>query len=101
MNQRLFCACDGRKLVTLDADTGRVVSELDISGAPDVVFFNAALQHLYVAVSDPGVIDLFDTAAMVRLETMPTEKGAKTLAFDAERKSICLFAADTSRSCLY
>ncbi|MBI1876955.1 MAG: hypothetical protein HYR94_01740, partial [Chloroflexi bacterium] len=53
---RLFCACDGRKLIVLDAGTGDVLAERDLSGMPDVVFFNAVLRHLYVAIGDPGVI---------------------------------------------
>src|SRR5512136_1462467 len=80
--RRLFCACDGKKLVALDAGTGRVLDEQDISGVPDVIFFNAALEHLYVAIGDPGVIDVFDTQTMRRIETVITEKSAHTIAFD-------------------
>jgi hypothetical protein len=42
--QRLFCACDGGKLVTLDMRSGAVLSQLDISGVPDVIFYNARLR---------------------------------------------------------
>jgi len=99
--RRLFCAGDGKKLVTLDADTGRVLNEQDISGAPDVVLFNAALKHLYVAVGDPGVIDLFDTKAMQRIETVPTEKGTHTLAFDALRNKVYAFLPQTHRAAVW
>ena len=56
--RRLFCACDGKKLVVLDADSGKGLDQVDLSGAPDVVFFNAALRHLYIAIGDPGVIEV-------------------------------------------
>ncbi|MDE3091645.1 MAG: hypothetical protein KGJ80_19920, partial [Chloroflexota bacterium] len=46
---RLFCACDAGRLFTLDAHTGSALSESPLSGAPDVIFFNAARKHLYVA----------------------------------------------------
>ena len=60
-HRRLFCACDAKKLIALDMVSGAVLSEHDLSGTPDVIFFNAALRHLYVASGDPGVIDVFET----------------------------------------
>jgi DNA-binding beta-propeller fold protein YncE len=99
--RRLFCACDGKKLVTLAADTGRVLDEQDISGVPDVVTFNAALKHLYVAIGDPGVIDVFDTETMRPIETVITEKGAHTIAFDAERNKVYAFLPQTHRAAIY
>jgi DNA-binding beta-propeller fold protein YncE len=53
------------------------------------------LKHLYVAVGDPGVVDVFDTDTLSRLETVATEKGAHTLAFDARRNKIYAFAPQT------
>ena len=41
---RLFCACDGKVLITLEAKSGQVLSELPLSGGPDVIFFNSTLQ---------------------------------------------------------
>jgi len=99
--QRLFCACDAGKLIVVDARAGNVLSESDLSGVPDVIFFNAARQHLYVAVGEPGVIDVFDTAAMTRIETIATEKGAHTLAFDAERNKVYAFLPQTHRAAIF
>src|SRR5215470_8636816 len=78
---RLFCACDAGQLITLDAVSGKILSDLELSGTPDVVFFNPARHHLYVAVGNPGVIDVFDTARMVRIGRTDTERGAHTIAF--------------------
>jgi DNA-binding beta-propeller fold protein YncE len=99
--RRLFCACDGKKLVTLAVDTGRVLDAQDIAGVPDVIFFNAALEHLYVAIGDPGVIEVFDTRSMRRIETVSTEKGAHTLAFDAERNKVYAFLPQTHKAAVY
>ncbi len=101
VGQRLFCACDGGSLVTVDTQTGDVLGQEGISGVPDVVFFNASRQHLYVAVADPGVIDVFDTVTMVRIETVPTEPGAKTLAFDAVRNKVYAFLPQSHRAAVY
>lgn len=99
--RRLFCACDGGQLVTLDADDGTSLNQLPLSGVPDVIFFNASRQHLYVAIGDPGLIDVFDTAAMQRLENIPTEKGAHTLAFDPDRNKVYAFLPQTHRAAVY
>jgi hypothetical protein len=86
--QRLFCACDAAQLVCLDAQSGRVLAGLELSGAPDVIFLNTRYGYLYVAIGDPGVIDVVETTAMRRIETLATERGAHTLAFDAERNKV-------------
>jgi DNA-binding beta-propeller fold protein YncE len=99
--RRLFCACDGKRLLVLAVDTGRVLDEQDISGVPDVVWFNAALQHLYVAIGDPGVIEVFDTRGMRRIETVTTEKGAHTLALDVERNKVYALLPQTHRAAVY
>ncbi len=103
--RRLFCACDGKKLVTVvvtvGAGTGRLLNTVDIGGVPDVVFFNAALEHLYVAIGDPGVIEVFDAETMARIETVSTETGAHTLAFDAERNKVYAFLPQTHRAAVY
>src|SRR6266571_1560572 len=88
---RLFCACDDQTLVCLDACSGRGLDERDLSGSPDVIFLNTSLGHLYVAIGDPGVIDVFDTRAMQHLETIATEEGAHTIACDAARNKVYAF----------
>jgi DNA-binding beta-propeller fold protein YncE len=99
--RRLFCACDAGVLVELDADTGDVVATETIAGVPDVVFFNAASGRLYVAIGEPGVIEVFDTTPLRRHETVATEAGAHTLAFDPSRSLVCAFLPATHRAVVY
>ena len=75
--------------------------EADLSGTPDVIFFNAARKHLYVAVGDPGVIELFETDTLKRLETIPTEKGAHTIGFDTTRSKVYAFLPGSHRASVY
>jgi DNA-binding beta-propeller fold protein YncE len=100
-HRRLFCACDGKKLVSVDVRSGKVLAALDIGGIPDVIFFNPAFKHLYVAIGDPGVIEVIDTETMTPLETVPTETGAHTIAFDAARNKIYAFLPQTNRAAVY
>jgi DNA-binding beta-propeller fold protein YncE len=99
--RRLFCACDAGVLVELDADGGAVLGAEKIAGGPDVVFFNAALGRLYVAIGEPGVIAVFDTAPLRRHQTVPTEAGAHTLALDPARNLVCAFLPATHRAAVY
>lgn len=98
---RLFCACDGKQLVTVDSRSGNMLSKVEISGAPDVVFFNAELKHLYVAIGDPGVVEVFDTETMAPLEFVQTERGAHTIAFDPTGNTLYAFLPETHRAAVY
>ena len=99
--RRLFCACDAGVLVVLDARSGKVLGERPLSGVPDVVFFDPRRQRLYVAVGDPGVIDVFDTTTMANLGSIPTEKGAHTFALDAARDRVYAFLPATHRAAVF
>ncbi len=98
---RLFCACDEGQLVTLEAATGRVLTMVPLSGAPDVIFFNPSRARLYVAVGDPGVIDVIETASMTRIETVATERGAHTLAIDLGRNTVYAFLPQSHRAAVF
>jgi DNA-binding beta-propeller fold protein YncE len=98
---RLYCACDAKMLVALDVQSGKVLGECTLSGAPDVIFLNPARRHLYVAIGDPGVIDVLDTVTLKRLESVPTEKGAHTLAFAPTGNRVYAFLPETHRAAIY
>lgn len=99
--RRLFCACDARVLAAVDADTGTVLTTHSIAGVPDVVFFNPGLGRLYVAIGDPGVIEVFETTSMTHRQTVQTEAGAHTLSFDAVRNIVCAFLPASHRAAVY
>jgi DNA-binding beta-propeller fold protein YncE len=99
--QSLFCACDDKRLICLDMHSGKIFGDADLSGAPDVIFFNVSLQHLYAASGDPGVIDVFDTRTLKRIESIPTEAGAHTIAFDGQRNKVYAFLPRSHRAAVY
>jgi DNA-binding beta-propeller fold protein YncE len=98
---RLFCACDAKKLISLDTRSGKMLDVVDIGGVPDVIFFNAVRRRLYVAIGDPGILQVFDTDVMQLLETVPTERGAHTTAFDPDTNKIYAFLPRTHRAAVY
>jgi DNA-binding beta-propeller fold protein YncE len=95
---RLLCACDAGVLCAIDAGTGRVLADVGLSGTPDVVFLNPRFRRLYVAIGDPGVIDVIDIAAMRREEVVATEAGAHTLALDRKRDKLYAFLPRSHRA---
>jgi hypothetical protein len=62
---------------------------------------DARLGHLYAAIGDPGVIDVFDVRTMQRAESVPTERGAHTIGLDAERDTVYAFLPGTHRAAVY
>jgi YVTN family beta-propeller protein len=98
---RLFCACDAGKLLAVDAATGKTLMRAELSGIPDVIFFNPARKHLYVAVGDPGVMDVFETDGLRRVEKIVTAKGAHTLGFDPAQNKIYVFEPETHSAAVY
>ena len=101
IGRQLFCACDGQKLVAVHLDSGEIRAVGELSGPPDVVFFNRGLGHVYVAVGNPGVIDVFDARRNQLLETVPTETGAHTLAVDQKKNKVYAFLPASHRAAVY
>jgi DNA-binding beta-propeller fold protein YncE len=100
-SQRLFCACDSAELITLDARSGKVLGRNPLSGSPDVVFFDRVHKRLYVAVGDPGTIDVFDAKSMGKLGTVATEKGVHTFALAPAGDEIYAFLPQSHRAAIY
>ncbi len=101
VRRRLFCACDAGVLLEVHADGGTTLGAETIAGVPDVVFLDAVLGRVYVAIGDPGVIEVFDTTPLRRHEIIPTELGAHTLSFDGARHVVCAFLPGSHRAAVY
>ena len=87
-NCRLFVGCRRpARLVVLDTATGKTVTDLEISGDTDDVFYDAPRKRLYLSCGE-GFVDVIDQRnadTYTRRERMPTRDGARTSFFSAER----------------
>lgn len=90
-----------KAVIVSDLHNGAVIGRIDIHGVPDVVMYNEELQRLYVAIGDPGLIDVIDTQAMEILETVTTEKGAQTMALDSSTHRVYAFLPETHRTMVF
>jgi hypothetical protein len=98
----LLCACDSGILFAIDAASGRVLADAPLSGSPDVIFLHPQLGRLYVAVGDPGVIDVIEVgSSMRREEVVQTEAGAHTLALHRQRNKVYAFLPQTHRAAVF
>lgn len=88
---RAFVACDGGIVVSLDTSKGLELSRVAIAGAPDAIWHNHRMGRLYVAIEDPGVIDVVNTETMTVEEQITSEAGAHTTAFDVRRQRLYVF----------
>ena len=93
---RAFVACDGARVIVIDLASGEELSTITISGEPDAIWFNPRRQLLYVGIGNPGLLDVVDTERATLVDSIPTEVGAKTSAFDVERQQLYVFLP---RSC--
>ena len=101
---RLLCACDAAVLIAIDATSGRPLGEVALSGPPDVIFLHPQSRRLYVAIGNPGVIDVIDVIDIDKLrreEVVPTERGAHTLAIDRKRHKIYAFLPQSHRAAVF
>ena len=98
---RLLCACDAGLLLAIEAASGDVLADVSLSGAPDVIFLHPQSGHLYVAIGDPGVIDVIDIGTMRREEVVMTEAGAHTLALNRKRNKVYAFLPQSHRAAVF
>jgi DNA-binding beta-propeller fold protein YncE len=79
-----------------------VLGDVGLSGTPDVIFLHGRpFDRLYVAVGDPGVIDVIDVETMRREEVVTTEVGAHTLALDRKRNKVYAFLPQSHRAVVF
>jgi DNA-binding beta-propeller fold protein YncE len=98
---RIYCAADAGALVVIDRDSGDVRASVSLPGIPDVVWHEPRTQMLYVAVGEPGTVTLIDTTRNELVETVTTEPGAHTLAWDPNSMTLYVFCPGSGGAALY
>jgi DNA-binding beta-propeller fold protein YncE len=95
-NNRLFIACHNQVLVVMDATNGKTVASLPIGKGPDAAGFDAKDGVVFVSNGDGtlNVIQQKSPDQYESLETVTTQKSAKTMAYDSKTKKVFLPAAE-------
>jgi DNA-binding beta-propeller fold protein YncE len=92
---RLFSVCDGKKMAVTDYLSGKVLANPSIGDSPDAAGFDAKNGLAFSSNGDGTltVIDAKDPGYKV-LQTVPTQKGARTMSFDAGNGRVYLVTAE-------
>ncbi len=94
-HNRLFSVCANKKMVILDSETGRVVSEVAIGSAPDSAAFDSKLGIAFSSNGE-GTLTLIkenDPEHFSVLQNVMTQKGARTMAYDLDNHRAYLVTA--------
>ena len=92
-HRRLFAVCDGKKMAVVDASNGKQLATAAIGDGPDAAGYNAKDQ-LAFSSNGEGTLSVVDAGHGYRtIEMLPTEQGARTMAYDEGTDRVYLVTA--------
>ena len=94
--RRLFSVCDGKKMAVTDANSGKVIATPAIGDSPDAAGYDAAHKLAFSSNGD-GTLTIIDASnpSFNVLQTLKTQRGARTMAFDSGTGRVYLVTAET------
>ncbi len=92
---RLFPVCGGKKMSVIDSSTGKLLANPAIGNGPDAARWDAKHKFAFASCGE-GVLAVIDAAApgYPTIESLPTQRGARTMAYDASTDRIYLATAE-------
>jgi DNA-binding beta-propeller fold protein YncE len=99
-NRRLFSVCGNEKMVVLDADSGKIVTTLPIGQGVDGAAFDPETGQAYSSNGDGTltVVHEVDPAHFSVVQTVQTQRGARTMALDPKTHRIYLPTAQFEKA---
>jgi len=95
-HHRLFSVCDGRVMVVTDSASGKQVAKVEIGEGPDAAAFDAR-RGLVFSSNGEGSLTVVHQESADRYRvtgSIPTKRGARTMAFDPGSGKIYVVSAD-------
>jgi DNA-binding beta-propeller fold protein YncE len=94
--RRLFAVCDNHVMAVVDADSGRVLGLSPIAEGPDAAAYDPLLQLAFASCGAGvlNVVALNRAGTPVAAQSLPTQRGARTMALDQKSHRIFLITAD-------
>lgn len=94
-HRRLFVGCRSKVMAVVDGDSGRVITTLPIDGGVDGIAFDPATAFAFASNGEGTVTVVHEDSPekFTLVGTIPTKRGAKTLALDATAHRIYLSTA--------
>ncbi len=95
VHQRFFAVCDGKKMAVLDAETGKQLASPDIGDGPDAAGYSEKYQLAFSPNGQSGTVSVVDAGHGYKtIQTVTTQKGARTMAYDPATDRMYLADAD-------
>jgi YVTN family beta-propeller protein len=95
-HHRLFSVCDGNVMAVTDAATGKQIAQVAIGEGPDAAAYDARRGLVYSSNGE-GTLTIVRQQAADQYQvsaTVPTQKGARTMALDPVTGQVFLVSAD-------
>jgi YVTN family beta-propeller protein len=91
---RLFAVCD-KHMAVVDSNTGKALATPEIGDGPDAAGWDAEHKLVFASCGE-GVLSVVDTSkpGYSTIETLPTQRGARTMAYDAAADRVYLVTAE-------
>lgn len=93
---RLFPVCDGKKMSVIDSNSGKLIASAAIGDGPDAVRWDPNHRLVFASSGDDGMMAVVDANKpnYPTLEMLPTQKGARTMEYDATTDHIYTVTAE-------
>lgn len=95
-SRRLFAVCSNEKMAVVDADGGKVVATVPIGKGPDAAAFDEGKSLIFSSNGQDGTLTVVKEESPNKysvVETIPTEKSARTMALDSKSHHLYLSSA--------
>jgi len=97
-SHRLFMGCVNSVMMVVDADSGRIVTELPIGKGSDAIAYDPRRKRVFSPNGVDGTLTIYQQTspdAYTLLETLPTAVSGRTMSVDPESGRLFIVAADT------
>jgi DNA-binding beta-propeller fold protein YncE len=95
-NRRLFVGCDNKMMAVVDADSGKVLATPPIGEGVDATRFDPETGLAFASCGQDAVLTVVKEDSPGKFsvaETVPTEKGARTMALDLKTHDVYVVTA--------
>ena len=92
---RLFSVCDGGKMAIVDYSSGKLLGLASIGDGPDAAAFDPKHKLAFSSNGESGTLSVVDTSkpGFPTVQTVKTERGARTMTLDESTGRIYLITA--------
>ena len=95
-SDRLFIGCGNEMMIVIDAENGKVVKQMKIGKGCDAVVFDPFTKYAFASCGDGTVTIVHEVTPknFVAVQTLQTQRGARTIALDPRSHNIYLTTAE-------